>query len=137
MDNEKKFWLAVSRANDEERNEVLTNFFLKFPVQEISFDEQSCQETLRKRSVEVKSSLENEFCVTSVIQDIVLCKKGIGAPLQIFGGDYFHIGGLASFIADCQKNEPVLVTRITSHVEWIEERVWPDDNGGMEFTLAN
>lgn len=127
-DISKKIWIAVSRHNDEETKEYRKKFFLKFPVEEISSEGKDCQETVEMSSGnERNSTSHSQFCVKSVIQDIVLCKSSTGAPLQILGGDYYFVGGLASFINDCQLNKPVLVTRIASYLEWIEERVWPDE----------
>lgn len=136
VDSSKKMWLAVARHNDEETKNSRKKFFLKFPQEEISSENEECKQTIMKSSGDARNSLfQHQFCVKSIIQDIVLCKSGLGAPLQILGGDYYYVGGLASFIPDCANNKPVLITRIASYVEWIEERVWPDEEIATEPTI--
>lgn len=121
-------WLAVSRPNDEESNENLKVYFQTFPLQKVSNEDKACQATVMKSLNGSKiTSPDDEMCVKALIQDIALCEKGIGAPLHHGYGTDLAIGAIVSFSADCQTNQPVLATRISSFIEWVEETVWPDE----------
>jgi len=66
----------------------------------------------------------------ALYQSILLMLQGdSGGPLQILVKDpycMYRVAGITSFGVKCGQN-PSVYTRVTDFLEWIEDKVWPDE----------
>lgn len=133
LDDSRRFWVASSYQKNQ-NEDIATPFFLKIPVEEVPVAD--CKKKYSKiESFKGEISLFN-LCNKQVISNINLCKGSVGAPLQILQDDQYFVGGFGTFGSSrCDDVFPSIATRIASYIEWIEERVWPEE-GTSDISLS-
>ncbi|XP_023936385.2 trypsin-2 [Bicyclus anynana] len=76
---------------------------------------------------------ENQMCAGKLVGGIDTCQGDSGGPLQVkvplkTEGNIYQILGVTSFGIRCgQKNRPGIYTRVSSFIDWIEDKVWGHD----------
>lgn len=59
------------------------------------------------------------------ISTIVMILGDSGGPLQLSFMNYnYYIAGVVSFGQSCGSKVPGVYTKVSSHIDWIEEVVW-------------
>lgn len=99
-----------------------TGIFQKISVEETPFGE--CKDFMARFTYGVK---QNHLCGRAIYARQNLCGLRLGAPLQILIENVYYVGGITSKISYHCSPYPTVFTRIASYLDWIEERVWPDE----------
>ncbi|XP_044252710.1 serine protease persephone-like isoform X1 [Tribolium madens] len=107
-------WGSVSLGG--ERSSILQKAILNpVPVQE-------CNSTYANRTN--RKIIKMQICAADSKSDA--CQGDSGGPLQTQGNrSLWTIVGVTSYGIGCGSRYPGIYTRISSYVDWIEERVWP------------
>lgn len=72
---------------------------------------------------------KSQYCANSLEGGSDSCHEGgSGGPLQIFRNSYTaHIVGIASFgIDSCDIKLPIIYTRVSHYVDWIQSHIWKE-----------
>lgn len=104
-------------------------YYLKVPIEEIPIS--VCQKLIDDRSYQFKVT-KDHICGESIIKKLDLCRGSSGAPIQVRDGDTFYVGGIVSSGFSCSADLPTVYTRVAAHLDWIEERVWPDEETSIK-----
>lgn len=123
-EDSRKFWLYSGRhlgANEEQKQN-----YLKVPAVQIPHDE--CKGVSKNFNV----SFASHLCVKSVINGLSICTGSSeyqgGGPVQLLQSNTFYVGGLSSCSSassDLRLTE--VFVRIASHIDWIEDVVWSEE----------
>ena len=70
--------------------------------------------------------VKTQLCALNSVKSADTCQGDSGGPIQCFKDGQYFIVGITSFGAACGSPLPGIYTRVSSFIDWIEERVWPN-----------
>ncbi|CAO1393051.1 unnamed protein product [Diamesa serratosioi] len=98
-----------------------TNWLQKAKVTELTFDE--CKNNYVEFKIEF---VKTQMCALNVVKTADTCPGDSGGPIQSFKDGQYYVVGITSFGAGCGSPLPGIYTKVSSFIDWIEERVWPN-----------
>lgn len=93
------------------------------------FENDQCKEYYDKTRTLRHGIIESQVCAGDKSGDNAgsdgACQGDSGGPLLSIQDGKNRIVGVASFGKGCETNTPIVFSRVSSYVEWIESVVWP------------
>ena len=94
----------------------------KAQVSELTVEQ--CQKSFADDKLEF---VDSQLCALNEKKSVDTCQGDSGGPIQIEKDGQFFIVGITSYGKGCgSPGIPGIYTRVSSFIDWIEERIWPN-----------